>query len=132
MTVTTARTVTVTETTPVAGEPASGSLPVAAFNEHAESVDEPWERDLSKVAERFLAAREQEAGSRSVQGSSTGDTGNVSVLIDGLEDDSVRARRYELALTRRDDGSWRVDSVRWAQRCHEGRGHQEFSPEPCV
>ena len=134
MTVTTATTVTVTKTktTPVTGVPASGRLPVAAFNEHAESVDEPWERDLSKVADRFLALREQETGSRSVQGTSTGDTGSVSVLIDGLGDDSVRARRYELALTRREDGSWRIDSARWAQRCHEGRGHQDFSPEPCV
>jgi hypothetical protein len=132
VTVTTATTVTVTATTQVTGVPASGTLPVEAFNAHAESVDEPWERDLSKVANRFLAPREQGAGSRSVQAVSTGDTGNVSVLIDGLEDDSVRARRYEVALTRRDDGSWRIASARWAQRCHEGRGHQDFSPQPCV
>ena len=138
VTVTTATTVTVTETetetetTPVTGVPASGRLPVDAFNEHAESVDEPWERDLTQLANRFLAPREQESGSRSVQGTSTGDSGTVSVLIDGLGDDSVRARRYELALTRREDGSWRIDSARWAQRCHEGRGHQDFSPEPCV
>ena len=134
MTVTRATTVTVarTETTPVTGVPASGRLPVDAFNDHAESVDEPWERDLTQLANRFLALREQEGGSRSVQGTSTGDSGNVSVLIDGLGDDSVRARRYELALTRRADGSWRIDSARWAQRCHEGRGHQDFSPQPCV
>ena len=132
MTVTTATTVTVTETTPVTGVPASGTLPVDAFNANAESVDEPWERDLSKVADRFLAPREQETGNRSVQATATGSTGNVSVLIDGLEDDSVRSRRYELALTRRADGSWRIDSASWAQRCHEGRGHQTFSPEPCL
>ena len=132
MTVTTATTVTVAETTPVTGVPASGTLAVDAFNDHAESVDEPWERDLTQLANRFLAPREQESGSRSVQATSTGDTGSVSVLIDGLGDDSVRARRYELALTRREDGSWRIDSARWAQRCHEGRGHQDFSPEPCI
>ena len=105
---------------------------MAAFNARAERVDEPWERDLAKVTDEFLALGEQESGSRSFQGSSSGDTGSVSLLIDGLGDDSVRARRYELALTRREDGTWRIDSASWAQRCHEGRGHQDFSPEPCV
>lgn len=138
VTVTTATTVTVTHATtqtttaPPSGVPASGTLPVAAFNADAERVDEPWERDLQEVTNRFLAVREQESGSRSFQATSSGDTGSVSLLIEGLGDDSVRARRYELSFTRREDGSWRIDSARWAQRCQEGRGHQSFSPEPCV
>jgi hypothetical protein len=135
VTVTTATTVTATETETttetVAGVPSSGKLPVGAFNSHAESVDEPWERDLTEVTNRFLALREQEAGSRSFQSSSSGDTASASLLIDGLGDDSVRARSYELTFTRRPDGTWRIDSATWAQRCHEGRGHQDFSPEPC-
>lgn len=133
VTVTTATTVTVTETsTAPTGVPSSGVLPVAAFNARAERVDEPWERDLAKITDEFLAVREQESGSRSFQATSSGDSASVSLVIDGLGDDSVRARRYELALTRRADGTWRIDSARWAQRCHEGRGHQDFSPEPCV
>jgi hypothetical protein len=136
VTVTTATTVTVTgkttETAPPSGVPASGTLPVDEFNAASEQVDEPWERDLQETTNRFLRPREQESGSRSFQGTSSGDDATVSLLVDGLGDDSVRARRYELALTRREDGSWRIDSARWAQRCHEGRGHQDFSPEPCV
>jgi hypothetical protein len=132
VTVTSATTVTTTETKTVTGVPASGKLPVAAFNAHAESIDEPWERDVQATTERFLALRTQETGDRSFQSSSTGDSASASLLIDGLGDDSVRARSYELAFTRRADGTWRIDSAAWAQRCHEGRGHQNFSPEPCL
>ena len=134
VTVTTATTVTTTatETETVTGVPSSGMLPVEAFNAHAESVDEPWERDLTEITQRFLALREQETGKRSFQSTSSGDTASASLLIDGLGDDSVRARSYELTFTRRPDGTWRIDSATWAQRCHEGRGHQEFSTAPCL
>jgi len=127
-------TATVTETTTETTESAgpSGTLPVAAFNARAESVDEPWERDLAKVTDEFLALREQESGSRSFQSTSSGDSASASLLIEGLGDDSVRARSYELTFTRRPDGTWRIDSATWAQRCHEGRGHQEFSSAPCL
>ena len=57
VTITTATTVTVTETAtqPTVGVPPSGTLPVDAFNARAESVDEPWERDLAKITDEFLA-----------------------------------------------------------------------------
>ena len=137
VTVTTATTVTVTETTTTTAattttESPAGTLPVAAFNARAESVDEPWERDLAKTTEEFLALGEQEGSNRSFQSTSSGGSGSASLLIDGLADDSVRARRYELTFTRRADGTWRIESASWTQRCHEGRGHQAFSPEPCL
>ena len=133
MTVTTATTVTITETsTGATGTPSSGVLPVEAFNAKAERVDEPWERDLAKITDEFLAIREQESGSRSFNSTSSGDSATATLLVDGLGDDSVRARRYELTFTRRADGTWRIESATWAQRCHEGRGHQDFSPEPCL
>ena len=130
VTVTTPTTVTVTETT--TGVTSSGVMPVDAFNARAEKVDEPWERDLAKVTEEFLALEPQENSTRSFQSSSNGDSAGATLVIDGLGDDSVRARRYELTFTRRDDGTWKVESATWTQRCHEGRGHQDFSPEPCL
>ena len=133
VTVTTATTVTITETsTEPSMAPSSGTLPVDAFNARAESVDEPWERDLAKVTEEFLALEPQENSARSFQSTSSGDSASATLVIDGLGDDSVRARRYELTFTPRDDGTWKVESARWTQRCHEGRGHQDFSPEPCL
>ena len=125
-------TVTTTTTTTTSGPTSAGTLPVDAFNARAESVDEAWERDLQATTDEFLALEEQEGGSRSFQSTSSGDTARASLLVDGLGDDSVRARRYELAFSRREDGTWKIESASWVQRCHEGRGHQDFSAEPCV
>lgn len=105
---------------------------MAAFNARAETVDEPWERDLARTTDEFLALGEQESGNRSFQSTSSGDSASASLLVDGLGDDSVRARSYQLTFTRRADGTWRIESARWAQRCHQGRGHQEFSTAPCL
>ena len=131
---TTATTVAVTETTtaPTTGVPRSGTLPVAAFNARAERVDEPWERDLAALTLEFLALGDPESSTRSFNSTSSGDSANATLLVDGLGDDSVRARSYELTFERRADGTWRIVTASWAQRCHEGRGHQDFSPEPCV
>ena len=129
---TSATTVTTTKTETVLGVQASGELPVEAFNAHAESIDEPWERDVQATTEQFLALGTHETGNRSFQSSSSGDSARASLLIDGLGDDSVRARSYELTFARRADGTWRISSATWAQRCQEGRGHRDFSPEPCL
>ena len=69
---------------------------------------------------------------QATSGPEGGGPATASLLLDGLLDDSVRARRYDLGLSRRPDGTWRVDDASWAQRCQSGRGHQAFSPEPCL
>lgn len=157
VTVTTATTVTVTETTTTtttttttqatttapAGAwqglprplPEDGTLPVAEFNAYAESVDEAWERDLAGVTDEFTGVEEGDASSRSFQATSAGEGAGgatASLTLDGLFDDSIRSRRYDLTLSRRQDGTWRIETAQWTQRCHEGRGHQTFSPAPCL
>ena len=148
VTVTTASTVTVTETTtettppPPGGWaglqeplPADGDLEVDAFNAYAEGVDERWERDLAATVNEFVGRDRSEAPAVSFQATSgpegSGPT-SASLLLDRLPDDSVRARRYDLTLSRRQDGTWRIDSASWAQRCQQGRGHQAFTTEPCL
>ena len=131
-TVTVTATVTVATTTTTTEPTSAGTLSVDAFNARAESVDEAWERDLQATTDEFLALEEQEGGSRSFQSTSSGDSASATLLVEGLADDSVRARRYELTFTRRDDGTWKIESASWTQRCQEGRGHQDFSAEPCV
>jgi len=154
VTVTSSTTVTVTETTTVTAPattttapapsawnglsfplPEDGSLPVEEFNAYAESVDEPWERDLAGVTNEFLGEDLTDASSRSFQATTAGEgagSANVSLLLDGLFDDSVRSRRFDLTLSRREDGTWRIDTAQWLQRCQQGRGHQDFSPELCL
>jgi hypothetical protein len=146
-TVTVAGTVTVTVTEPAPGatttaapgtwtrppDPADdGTIAVEEFNAFAESVEEPWERDIALVTEEFVQRDTIEAANTSYQGNANDDTAITSLVLDGLFDDSVRAWRYDLTLSRRPDGTWRVDSARWGQRCQRGRGHQAFTAEPCI
>ena len=154
VTVTTASTVTVTETETTTGTttettapppggwtglqeplPADGNLPVDEFDAYAESVEEPWERDLAATVNEFVGRDRSEAPAVSFQATSgpegSGPT-SASLLLDRLPDDSVRARRYDLTLSRRQDGTWRIDSASWAQRCQQGRGHQAFTTELCL
>jgi hypothetical protein len=152
VTVTTTSTVTVTETTadtttettvPPPGDwtgleeplPADGNLPVDEFNAYAESVDEPWERVVAATTNEYVGRDRVDVPSVSFQATSGGEGAgptNASLLLSGLLDDSVRARRYDLTLSRRQDGTWRIDSASWAQSCQQGRGHQAFTPEPCL
>ena len=55
----------------------------------------------------------------------------VVVTLDGVLDDSVRAQRWMLTFTPQGD-VYELTEARLAQRCRPGRGHQGFSPEPCV
>jgi hypothetical protein len=113
--------------------PADGTLSVDEFNAYTESIDQPWERDLSALTDAFVEAGAGDPVERSFQSTTRDEGASATVsLTNGLLDDSVRSQRYELELSRRDDGTWTIDSASWAQRCHEGRGHQGFSPEPCV
>jgi hypothetical protein len=115
-------------------EPApDGSIPTEGFADYAADVDETWERSPALVAAEFLRLEDDRSPATTIE-SDTGPEGggpaNVTVTLDGLLDDSVQTRRYELQLSR-DGEVWRLDEATWAQRCRRGRGHQDFSPELC-
>ena len=115
--------------------PADGGLPADEFNAHAASVQEPWERDLAATVNEFIGEATSDVQNISFQaqtGPEGGGPAKASLLLDGLLDDSVRARRYDFTLSRRRDRTWRIDAASWAQRCQKGRGHQSFSSDPCL
>jgi hypothetical protein len=114
--------------------PTDGALAVDEFNGYTESIVEHWERDLASVVGAFVDAGATDAARRSFESTSRdeGSTATATLVLDGLFDDSVRSRRYDAELRKLGDGSWELLSATWAQRCRAGRGHQDFSPEPCV
>ncbi len=57
-------------------------------------------------------------------------TAVVTVEIVGLADDSVAASRYRVEL-QWVESDWQVTWVGTQTRCHEGRGHQDWSGELC-
>jgi hypothetical protein len=114
---------------------ADGSVAFSGFNDFLagdgkEFADSP----ISAVSE-FLGLDESTASVISVVATSPGEVRNFSEVVatlEGLLDDSVRAARYTVELQRNQSMLWRVRAVDWAQRCQTGRGHQDFSPKPCV
>ena len=113
---------------------ADGTVAVDGFAEFAAGVEEHWEGSAAMAAAEFLRLDEQEATRTTIAGiASPEGTGpeTVVVTLDGLLDDSVRAQRWTLTFV--PDGEvYELTAARWAQRCQPGRGHQDFSPEPCI
>jgi hypothetical protein len=113
---------------------ADGTVPVDGFAAYADEVDEEWEGSAAMAAAEFLRLDERTAARTSIEGTASAEgTGpeTVTVTLDGLLDDSVRAERW--TLTFEPDGEiYRLTEATWAQRCQPGRGHQDFGPEPCV
>jgi hypothetical protein len=117
------------------GVPASGGNEkqrVASFNEYLENrggLASPTQLALEFVrADRLQVALTTTQAEASPEG---GGPTTVTVVLDGLADDSVRATRDVLRFT--PDGSkWRLESAERTQRCQPGRGHQDFAAENCV
>ena len=111
-----------------------GSVAVEDFVEHAENVDELWERSPVIAAAEFLHLGERSATRTSVVATTTGEGAgphSVIVTLDGLLDDSVRAERWTLEFEPENE-TYVLASATWAQRCQPERGHQDFTAEPCV
>jgi hypothetical protein len=117
-------------------ENGSGSLPVADFNAFLDRTQPAFATSALQTAIEFANAGEGQAASTSVEveEGAEGSSGEASVTLtrEGLADDSVRAVRYEVLLDKNGDGTWRLRSAKRLQRCHQGRGHQDFSPQLCT
>ena len=111
---------------------AYGKSVVRRFNAYLEQRNgpaSPTELALEFIrADKTLVARTTTEAQASPEG---GGPTTVTVIQDGLADDSVRAARHVLRFVPAGK-SWRLDSAARTQRCHSGRGHQDFSASACV
>lgn len=116
-------------------EPAAdGSVSVEEFAAHQADVEGTWERSSATAAAEFLRLDESESSGLVLDRTAPGEGGGtetVVVTLDGLFDDSVRAERWTLDFEP-DGETYVLTAARWAQRCQPGRGHQAFTPEPCI
>lgn len=113
---------------------ADGTVAVDEFVAYQRDVEEPWEGSAAMAAAEFLRLDERTATTTTIEGRAGPEgTGpdTVTVTLDGLLDDSVRAERWTLAFEP-DGENYVLAQAAWAQRCQPDRGHQDFSPEPCV
>lgn len=119
---------------PPSSFPEDGILPVDDFNAYTAAIDEHWERDLGSVVGAFVGAGLIDSTRRSFEATARGEgsSATATLILDGLLDDSIRSLRYDVEARRLGSGAWELVSATWAQRCRQGRGHQDFAPEPCV
>jgi hypothetical protein len=113
---------------------ADGTVVVDGFSDYTADVEEHWEGSAAMSAAEFLRLDQRTAAKTTIAGRAAAEgTGPqvVVVTLDGLLDDSVRAERWTLAFEQ-DEDVYRLTEAHWAQRCQPDRGHQEFSPDPCV
>jgi len=111
-----------------------GRLDVAGFDGYLDSHPEHATAPIV-AATRFLRLDRTSAATTSVVARASAEGSGpttVTVTLDGLFDDSVRAERFVLEFEQHADGEWRLTSAASARRCQPGRGHQAFRPAPCV
>ena len=111
---------------------AGGKSIVRRFNAYVEQRTGP--ASPTELALEFIRADRTQAARTTTEAQASPEGGGpttVTVIQDGLADDSVRAARHILHFVPAGE-SWRLDSAARTQRCHPGRGHQDFSAGACV
>jgi hypothetical protein len=107
-------------------------MPVKAFNAYLETRSGPSSPSILALefarVDKTHPARMSSEEQASPEG---GGPTTVTVTLDGLADDSVRAVRYVLHFEPA-GAEWRLRSANWAQRCQAGRGHEDFGASDCV
>jgi hypothetical protein len=66
------------------------------------------------------------------QGAEAPSASRVTVIRDGLLDDSVRGDRWEVALERTQAGGWTIKEVKRAWRCRRGGAPDRFVATRCL
>lgn len=113
----------------------SGQISVAEFNDFVEVSRSGWSRSPRRAAFEFLRLDDPEASTTTIVMETNPEgveQAVVTVTLEGLLDDSVGAVQYVLVFEQVEGGTYLLVSARWTQQCAPGRGHREFSAEPCV
>lgn len=120
-----------------AGPPNPGSggiVSTEGFASYQDSIDQHWERSAAMAATEFLRLDKRTAVRTTIDGKGPAEgrgPQTVTVTLDGLLDDSVRAERWTLAFEQEDE-TYRLIKALREQRCQPERGHQGFSAADCV
>ena len=88
----------------------------------------PAPEEAEEAALEHVGERDAES---TVESTVDGGVATVTIVFEGLMDDSVRAERRVVTLEREGD-AWVVVDDEASYRCHEGRGQQEFEPDLCL
>jgi hypothetical protein len=65
------------------------------------------------------------------EGGETASETRVTVVRDGLPDDSIKAQRWDILLERAVGGTWTIREVKEAWLCWRGESRDRFAADPC-
>jgi hypothetical protein len=98
------------------------------------AVGEAWTRDPMELALRLFPLSSEgtfaSVSRESPRGESPGEA-TITIVSDGLLDDSLRGAWTQVELTRSKEGTWRVMSLKRAYRCWRGCNRERFSQRLC-
>jgi hypothetical protein len=112
-----------------------GAVSTQGFSAFQQEVDAEWERSPAMAAGIFLRLDKRTAVRTTIDAKAGPEGGGdqiVTVTLDGLADDSVRAERWTLGFEETESGVYALTGALRELRCQEGRGHQEFAGEACT
>jgi Immunoglobulin-like domain of bacterial spore germination len=112
-------------------QPGGAVVPVSTFNTFVSSVDPAWAEEAVSTAFYFAVGPVDDEFPQRFEITNPA-PGVFEVTGWGSADDSVEAGRFLVRVAEQADGTWRVTSATWSQKCWPGRGHQDFSTVPCI
>jgi hypothetical protein len=115
----------------------SSAVDVSAFNERmrkASEAGEAWPRDPVRVAMEYTGGLDGPiAALVKVDDAGEGAAScAITVVCDGLLDDSIRGTWNELHLALTQTGAWEITRASRAYRCWRGPHGRAYSAEPCL
>ena len=118
----------------------SGEISVTEFNDFVEQTSPPWSTLPLHAAIEFIyggtdPSKEQLPLTTTLIQKTNAEAGteaNVTLVSDGIWDDSTAAIRYRLAFRQENDGTWRLVSAFTDHRCARGPDTKNFTTEPCI
>jgi LysM repeat protein len=116
------------------------AMDVTGYNQQivtAASRGESWVKDpiravLHCVIPDTATPESWEFGERHVSMRYENSRLRVTIETTGLHDDSIAADKDVVLLSKEAGGHWRLDSLSSGWRCWPGRGHANYSREPCL
>ncbi len=100
----------------------------------SEEDGELWVKDALQVALRFVGPFEGKLQHIFRKNDSAESASKVEVVVieEGYLDDSVRGARYKILLEKGMNNIWQLIGATKSWRCWRGRGHENFSKNPCL
>ncbi len=108
----------------------AGTTSVPGLNEHIDAEQPLWAADPTLFAWQIESSIEpNELVSVTDDGAPSP---TITITTSGFLDDSVEGVQRVITTERGDDGLLRFVSGTYGWRCQPGRGHQDYTTEPCI